>query len=305
MSGKLAGLVWDSNLPARLKPLAAVLADYANDDGTSIYPSVKTIGARLSRSRRTVQTGLSRLRAMGILVPVYDTKGGGGRATRYMLVAASLRPYNKAKGRSQLRPSAPNEDHRRTDQLVEVAAERAQIVSERAQDTTERAQLAAPDPSGDPSLIRHITKPAQQRRSSLANEDEQRSKGESLQTHVRDHKGMPGGQSRDSGGRPRRDGQGGGRPSGAALHDGDRLERDRGDWAGTRAETETAQSGATISEAGCSTASPAEMILARLRHDSPGLAKAWEDQRAARVRPLADASIPQLGHRRDAPCARS
>jgi hypothetical protein len=39
MSGFLAGKVWVSALGGHLKPLAATLADIANDDGSSVPPS--------------------------------------------------------------------------------------------------------------------------------------------------------------------------------------------------------------------------------------------------------------------------
>jgi hypothetical protein len=48
VSGLLAGKVWLSNLHRKLKPLAATLADIANEDGTSIYPSVEYVARRLS-----------------------------------------------------------------------------------------------------------------------------------------------------------------------------------------------------------------------------------------------------------------
>ena len=40
MSGLLAGKVWHSGLLSLLKPLAACLADEANDRGQGIYPSI-------------------------------------------------------------------------------------------------------------------------------------------------------------------------------------------------------------------------------------------------------------------------
>ncbi|MGH9561986.1 MAG: helix-turn-helix domain-containing protein [Terracidiphilus sp.] len=67
MSGLLAGKVWLSNLRPQLKPLAATLADIANDDGTSIYPSVAYIAWRLGSSERSVQRGLSDLISLGAL----------------------------------------------------------------------------------------------------------------------------------------------------------------------------------------------------------------------------------------------
>ncbi|HEY8228217.1 MAG TPA: hypothetical protein VIG25_23305 [Pyrinomonadaceae bacterium] len=52
MSGRLAGKVWASGLAAHLKPLAAAMADIANDDGMSLYPSVAYLGWLLSKVSR-------------------------------------------------------------------------------------------------------------------------------------------------------------------------------------------------------------------------------------------------------------
>lgn len=99
MSGLLAGKVWLSALDPDLKPLAATLADIANDDGTSIYPSVAYIAWRLGRCERAVQVQLQKLRTMGVLVTV---RQGGGRkrkkeaepawgcTTEYRLMECSL-----------------------------------------------------------------------------------------------------------------------------------------------------------------------------------------------------------------------
>lgn len=84
LSGYLAGKVWLSNLESELKPLAASLADIANDDGSSIYPSVGYMAWRLGVSRSTVDRHLSRLRELGVLCVVSQ---GGGRThtTEYEL----------------------------------------------------------------------------------------------------------------------------------------------------------------------------------------------------------------------------
>lgn len=90
MSGLLAGKVWQSALAAELKPLAAALADIASDDGTRIYPSVEYIGWLLGRTRRAVQTGLSKLRKAEILHVVWGGKGGRHSPTEYRLIESKL-----------------------------------------------------------------------------------------------------------------------------------------------------------------------------------------------------------------------
>jgi DNA-binding transcriptional ArsR family regulator len=76
MSGLMTGLVKHcfTGKP-ELKLIAMFLADYADDCGESIFPSVKTLMAHSSMSERSVQRHLAELRAMGFL-EVVSGKGG-------------------------------------------------------------------------------------------------------------------------------------------------------------------------------------------------------------------------------------
>ncbi len=89
MSGLLAGKVWQSALPADLKPIAAALGDIGNDDGTNIYPSIPYICWLLGRSERSVRGWLSALRQLGVLEIVGDVtdpkKLGAGYGAEYIL----------------------------------------------------------------------------------------------------------------------------------------------------------------------------------------------------------------------------
>ncbi len=104
MSGYLAGKVWHSGLSPRLKPLAAALADIADQDGSNIYPSVARMAWLVGCSERTVQYQLHELVALGVLVAdPTTTRGGRGRTTDYCMDADSLperapfHPVNGAK----------------------------------------------------------------------------------------------------------------------------------------------------------------------------------------------------------------
>jgi len=81
--------VWQSALCADLKPLAAALADIANDDGTSIFPSVGYMCWLLGRSERSVQMNLASLRKLGVLA-VVSNGGGRTRTTEYRLIETNL-----------------------------------------------------------------------------------------------------------------------------------------------------------------------------------------------------------------------
>lgn len=75
------GAVADSTLPPAAKLLALVLSMHMSERGDSCFPSIDTLVAESSMSRRTVIRALARLESDGFLVKV---KGGGrGRPNRY------------------------------------------------------------------------------------------------------------------------------------------------------------------------------------------------------------------------------
>lgn len=84
LSGYLAGKVWHSALDADLKPLAANLADIADDDGSSIYPSVAFVAWRLGRVESCVRDGMRKLREAGVLI-VVEQGGGRSKPTEYWM----------------------------------------------------------------------------------------------------------------------------------------------------------------------------------------------------------------------------
>lgn len=143
MSGLLAGKVWQSDLASHLKPLAAALADIANDDGTSIYPSVAYMAWLLGKERRSVQLGLSQLKALGIIEALGSEKGGRGKPTEYRLLEASLPKRIPWK---ELRKGAENAPFTETKGASDDVKGRISQ-HERAHSTTQRAHSTAPDPS--------------------------------------------------------------------------------------------------------------------------------------------------------------
>lgn len=81
-------IVWD---PDRLPVgggklnLALALADFASDDGTRIFPAVRTLARKTRQSERTVQRQLAEFRASGWLIAdAIQVEGGGdGTCVRY------------------------------------------------------------------------------------------------------------------------------------------------------------------------------------------------------------------------------
>jgi hypothetical protein len=100
VSGLLAGKVWHSALSPHLKPIAAALADIADHDGSSIYPSVAYVSWLLGRSERHIQTAMAQLRSLGVIEVIRNSNGGRGRSTEYRMLEGKLphRPAWRLKG---------------------------------------------------------------------------------------------------------------------------------------------------------------------------------------------------------------
>ena len=144
MSGFLAGKVWQSNLPPDLKPLAAALADIADHDGTSIYPSVAYLAWLLGRSDRAVQMGLARLRGLEVIVVVRNGLGGRFKTTEYRMVEGNLPrrpPWRNPEIISPFPVQKGEICDRKPRSLQQVSANLTQ----------ERAKPTSPDPLVDPS----------------------------------------------------------------------------------------------------------------------------------------------------------
>lgn len=70
MAGRLVSAVFESALPAWLKPYAATYASFAAPDGSRVFPSVARVARMVGRSERATQTALHELRRRGVLVLV-------------------------------------------------------------------------------------------------------------------------------------------------------------------------------------------------------------------------------------------
>jgi len=152
MSGLVAGKVWQSNLPRKLKPLAAALADIAKDDGSSIYPSVAYVAWLLSSSERFIQGGMVTLRTMGVLEVVDNRGGGRGRTVKYRMVLEKL-PSRPAW--SSVRKGANCASFLGSEMGAPHDQKCANHAAKGCNPQHERAQTCAPDPSvsvRDPSV---------------------------------------------------------------------------------------------------------------------------------------------------------
>jgi hypothetical protein len=89
MSGRLVSIVFDSALPAWLKPYAAVCASFANgQDGGRVFPSVARIARMVGRSERSTQRAIHDLRRRGVLQVLRPARQH--QATHYRFIEAAL-----------------------------------------------------------------------------------------------------------------------------------------------------------------------------------------------------------------------
>lgn len=74
MSVRMMAKVWNLDLPQPLKLLALAMADWADDQGQGIYPSVAYVAWKVGASERTIQRQLRKLESLGLL-QVESTRG--------------------------------------------------------------------------------------------------------------------------------------------------------------------------------------------------------------------------------------
>jgi len=88
VSGRLVSAVFESALPAWLKPYAAAFATFAEDDGSKCFPSVGRIGRMVGRDARSARRAVAELRRRRVLEIVQ--RSGRERTTRYFFNARAL-----------------------------------------------------------------------------------------------------------------------------------------------------------------------------------------------------------------------
>lgn len=84
-------LVWELPWPAEPTLLALAVADYANDQGQGIFPTIETAARKSRLSERSVQRFFGVFRELGLLVPV--KKATRRTPTVYKLDVALLRGW--------------------------------------------------------------------------------------------------------------------------------------------------------------------------------------------------------------------
>jgi hypothetical protein len=85
MSVKVSALCWQIPLPIADKLVLLRLADYADNDGGKIFPSVATVAHFCGVSERAVQYILKKLTDDGLLFVVGNATGGRGKTRHYAI----------------------------------------------------------------------------------------------------------------------------------------------------------------------------------------------------------------------------
>lgn len=85
MSVKVTSLCWRLPLPVAEKLVLIRLADFADHDGSNVYPAVATVAGDCGVSERAVQYIMKKFREDGLLVLVGNPTGGRGKARQYAI----------------------------------------------------------------------------------------------------------------------------------------------------------------------------------------------------------------------------
>jgi hypothetical protein len=106
MSGKIAGQCWDLKIPHNEMTVLQVMANYADDEGNNIYPSVGLIAWKADYDERTVQRIIAKLLTRGLLILQQPARGRGHPAVYAVRVEAGpfKGPYGAGKGDAVMPP---------------------------------------------------------------------------------------------------------------------------------------------------------------------------------------------------------
>lgn len=103
MSGRLVSIVFDSALPAWLKPYTAAFASFAAEDGSKVFPTIARVAHMVGKSERSTQRAAHELRARGVLA--VEVGPGYHRAARYRFHVGAL-PHDGEPDQLPLFPQA-------------------------------------------------------------------------------------------------------------------------------------------------------------------------------------------------------
>ncbi|MDP9356584.1 MAG: helix-turn-helix domain-containing protein [Chloroflexota bacterium] len=152
MSIRQTELVWSQDgLSQRERLMLLALADHADEDGGSIFPSVARLAWKTGYSERSVQRILRDLEGRGLLAVEGDKKGGRHRTTRYRLTLDNgpmKAPFPSAKGDTTTSPFDPDEVTDDDNERVTGAVGKGDTTGQKGDTTGQKGDTAlSPEPS--------------------------------------------------------------------------------------------------------------------------------------------------------------
>lgn len=82
--------VWERQISGSAAMVLLVLADFARDDGSKVFPSIETIAFKVGLHRRQTRYILQKLRNRGVLLVTREGRGRG-RTTHYKIDIEALK----------------------------------------------------------------------------------------------------------------------------------------------------------------------------------------------------------------------
>ena len=100
MSVRVMAMVWPTGLDSSAKLVLLRMADYADDEGSRVFPAVPTIARETSLSERTVQTSLRKLQKEQIISVVQEADHGKRRPREYRIDLKKLASLDRCNNRT-------------------------------------------------------------------------------------------------------------------------------------------------------------------------------------------------------------
>jgi hypothetical protein len=109
MSYAVTRLIWPIPMSAVEKLVCARLANFAGDDGGSVFPSIGRVTDDCNLSRRSVQAAFRSLEKMGVLIKVREGSTGERRPAEYRFDLAALAKMARTEGRTSCTRADPDQ----------------------------------------------------------------------------------------------------------------------------------------------------------------------------------------------------
>lgn len=140
MSIKVTSLVWEHHeLKGTKFNVMLAIADWADDEGGRIYPSIERLARKARCSERSAQTALRELEDEGYIEKVSTGKGGRGKTTNYQILLDRIAPER-----------AQNSHPLQTAQPKKGAKSARKGAAENAKGATDDSAIRGIEPSGEP-----------------------------------------------------------------------------------------------------------------------------------------------------------